>query len=236
LLIGWNSRAARIITLLDRLVEPGSILDIAAPQAPADVLDIPRDNLTISYKACRPTSRRSLESLGLGHYRHIVVLSNDALDPDDADDRTLVTLLHLRDIEVRLGDPYSIVTEMNDDNNREVAQVTKADDFIVSNKMISLLLTQLAENRQLHAVFTQLFEPEGSEIYLKRATDYLVPGATADFATVIEAARRRGETAIGYRLKGHSDRGPAYGVTLNPPKTRSLTLNPDDSVIVLAES
>ncbi|MQA98243.1 MAG: potassium transporter TrkA, partial [Streptosporangiales bacterium] len=47
LLIGWNSRAARIITLLDRLVEPGSILDIAAPQAPADVLDIPRDNLTI---------------------------------------------------------------------------------------------------------------------------------------------------------------------------------------------
>jgi hypothetical protein len=102
--------------------------------------------------------------------------------------------------------------------------------------MISLLMAQLAENRHLNAVFTDLFDPVGSEIYLKPAADYLVPDQEANFATVVEAARRRAETAIGYRLKRHSDQPPAYGVTLNPAKTTPLTLIADDKVIVLAES
>lgn len=235
LLIGWNSRATKIIDLLERLVEPGSVVDIAAPRRPDHVLETGRQRLTVGYKHCQPTSRRSLEALDLGGYKHIIVLSDDSVDPGHADDRTLVTLLHLRDIEVRLGDPYSIVTEINDDNNREVFQVTKADDFIVSTKMISLLLTQLAENRQLHGVFTQLFDPSGSEIYLRPASDYVTPGMGVNFATVIEAAKRRGQTAIGYRLKRHGDQPPSYGVSLNPPKTTPLSLGADDNVIVLAE-
>ncbi|WP_308066783.1 potassium transporter TrkA [Microtetraspora sp. AC03309] len=235
LLIGWNARAAKIIALLDRLAPPGSAVDVAAPRRPVYAVEMPRQNLVVGFKPCEPTSRRSLESLDLGSYQHIVVLSNDGVDPDRADNRTLVTLLHLRDIEVRLGDPYSIVTEMNDDNNREVAQVTKADDFIVSSKLICLMLTQLAENRNLYAVFADLFDPAGSEIYLKPASDYVLPGVEANFATVIESARRRGEVAIGYRRAGHSDEPPAYGVTLNPPKGAPLVLDDGDHVIVVAE-
>ncbi|MEV7966902.1 potassium transporter TrkA [Sphaerisporangium sp. NPDC088356] len=235
LLIGWNSRATKIIDLLERLVEPHSVVDIAAPRRPVDVLQTARKNLTIGYKHCEPTSRASLETLDLGSYKHIIVLADDSVDFGHADDRTLVTLLHLRDIEVRLGDPYSIVTEINDDRNREIFQVTKADDFIVSTKLISLLLTQLAENRHLQGVFAQLFDPAGSEIFLRPASDYVSPGVEANFATVIEAAKRRGQTAIGYRLKRHSDQPPSYGVSLNPSKTEPLTLGADDNVIVLTE-
>ncbi|WP_308249738.1 CASTOR/POLLUX-related putative ion channel [Sphaerisporangium fuscum] len=236
LLIGWNSRAPKIIDLLDRWVAPGSSVDIAAPLEPAETALGRRANLTVGYKPCVPTSRRSLEGLQLGGYQHIVVLSDESVDADHADDRTLVTLLHLRDIEVRLGDPYSIVTEMNDDSNREVAQVTKADDFIVSNKLISLLLTQLVENPHLQAVFADLFDPDGSEIYLRPADDYVKPGTEVNFATVIEAARRRQETAIGYRLKHLHDEPTSYGVVLNPSKTGPLTFSPDDSVIIVAQS
>ncbi|MFI0816752.1 potassium transporter TrkA [Streptomyces sp. NPDC021098] len=236
LLIGWNSRASKLIALLDSFVEPGSAVDIAAPRRPrASAVPQELKNLTVGHRRCEPTRRSSLESLDLGRYQHIVVLSDDSIDPRRADDRTLVTLLHLRDIEVRLGDPYSIVTEMNDDSNREIAQVTKADDFIVSTKVISLLLTQLTENRDLYAVFADLFDPEGSEIYLKPATNYLVPGAEANFATVIEAARRRGETALGYRLARHADVPPSYGVFLNPDKAEPLVLDEGDAIVVLAE-
>ncbi|WP_079159828.1 CASTOR/POLLUX-related putative ion channel [Streptomyces griseus] len=235
LLIGENSRTAKLVTLLDSFVQPGSTLDIAAPRRPETALDREVANLTVGYTYCEPTRRSSLEALDLGSYQHIVVLSDDTVAPGPADDRTLVTLLHLRDIEDTLGDPYSIVTEMNDDANREVAQVTKADDFIVSTKVISLLLTQLTENRALYDVFTDLFNPEGSEIYLKPTSDYVVPGAEANFATVVEAARRVGETAIGYRLARHSEEPPTYGIFLNPSKTAPLLLEPQDSVVVLAE-
>ncbi|MCF6475687.1 potassium transporter TrkA [Nonomuraea sp. MG754425] len=236
LLIGWNARGTRIIDLLDRLVEPGSVVDIAAPRRPEEAMGSARANLSVRHKPCRPTSRPSLEQLDLGGYQHIVVLADDEIEPGHADDRTLVTLLHLRDIEERLGDPFSIVTEMHDDQNREVAQVTKADDFIVSSRLISLLLTQLSENRHLHGVFAALFDPSGSEIYLKPAHAYVPAGTTVNFATVLESARRRGESAIGYRLHDHSQDAPTYGVRLNPPKDVDLVLEARDSVIVLAES
>ncbi|WP_067522841.1 CASTOR/POLLUX-related putative ion channel [Nocardia uniformis] len=237
LLVGWNSRGSWILGLLDEYVPPGSVLDIAAPHPPPDeVTASPRANLTVGYRVCEPTSRRSLEALNPGSYQHVIVLTDDTLEEDHADDRTLVTLLHLRDIEVHIGDPYSIVTEMNDDTNREIAQVTKADDFIVSSKLISLLLTQLAENRHLQAVFTDLFDPSGSEIYLKPAPDYVTTDAKVDFATIVHAARLRGEAAIGYRLHHRADQPPAYGVTLNPPKDATITLSALDSVIVVAEN
>lgn len=57
---------------------------------------------------------------------------------------------------------------MNDDANREIAQIAKADDFIISTKLISLLMTQLAENVALQAVFADLFDPPGSEIHLNQ--------------------------------------------------------------------
>jgi hypothetical protein len=191
--------------------------------------------LSLGFKVCQPTNRRSLEDdLDLGSYRHIIVLADDTIDPDHADDRSLVTLLHLRDIEVSLGDPYTIITEMNDDANREVAQVTNADDFIVSNKLISLLITQLAENRHLHQVFAELFDPAGAEIYLKPAGAYVRPGTTANFATIVEAARLRGETAIGVRTKAQSEQPPGYGVVLNPSKEAPLTLSAEDSIVLVA--
>ncbi|MEX2981106.1 potassium transporter TrkA [Streptomyces sp. C36] len=237
LMIGWNSRAAKIIDLLDQFVQSGSHLDVAAPDRP----DAPGSgpalmNLTLGHRTCRPTSRVSLEALGPGDYQHILVLADESVDPELADNRTLVTLLHLRDIEEALGDPYSIVSEMNNDSNREVAQVTKADDFIVSSKLICLLLTQLVENPQLHEVLTTLLDPAGSEIYLKPADQYLQAGKEANFATVIEAALRRGETAIGYRHGRDRNTAPSYGVRLNPPKDTALTLGHDDHIIVLAES
>ncbi|MBA9002913.1 MULTISPECIES: hypothetical protein [Thermomonospora] len=96
-------------------------------------------------------------------------------------------------------------------------------------------LTQLSENEHLYDVFFDLLDPAGSEIYLKPAADYLRPGARADFATVIEAARRRGETAIGYRRRDRFHLPPDYGVVLNPDKAAELTLSADDRVIVIAE-
>jgi voltage-gated potassium channel Kch len=234
LLIGWNSRAPKIIQLLDDLVGYGSRVDIAATPQPDFPLG-PRANLVVGYKECDPTSRPSLESIGLAGYRHIVVLSDDGVDPAHADDRALVTLLHLREFEAQFGDQYSIVTEMNDDANREVAQVAAADDFIVSNRLISLLMTQLAENYRLQGVFKDLFDPRGSEIHLKPADRYVVAKTPVNFATVVAAARGHGETAIGYRRWTQKDSAPTYGVVLNPPRHEHLTLAAEDSVIVVAE-
>ena len=170
-------------------------------------------------------------------YDHVVTLSySDSLGPQAADAKTLITLLHLRDIAAKTGRQPSIVSEMLDVRNRQLAEVTRADDFIVSEKLVSLLLSQISESRDLAAVFADLFDPEGSELYLKPAGDYVTLGRPVSFGTVVEAARRRGEVAIGYRSAAFSaDAKASYGVRVNPPKADRVTFADGDRVIVLAE-
>ncbi|MCW3156979.1 CASTOR/POLLUX-related putative ion channel [Micropruina sonneratiae] len=183
------------------------------------------------------TSRTLLWSLELAQYDHIVVLADaDAADPQVADARTLVTLLHLRDIADRADLRLNIVSEMLDDRNRELAEVARADDFIVSDRLVGLMLAQASENPRLIDVFDELFRSEGNEIYLRPAELYLRAEAETTFYTVVTAAVARGETAIGYRLAAESwSREASYGVHLNPAKGDRIRLGPDDSVIVLAQ-
>ena len=143
----------------------------------------------------------------------------------------LVTLLHLRDMLTKRGRNASIVSEMRDDRDRALAQLTKADDFVVSEQLVSLLMTQISENRHLESVFTDLFDPDGAEIYVRPASYYIRPVAGLTFATLVEAARRRGEVAIGYRI---AEPGDGHGVVLNPDKEHPMPMI--DRLIVLAHS
>jgi hypothetical protein len=53
---------------------------------------------------------------------------------------------------------------------------------------------------------------------------------------VLESARQRGETAIGFRVAAESrSAAHAYGVTVNPRKGDKRAFQPGDKVIVLAE-
>jgi hypothetical protein len=55
-------------------------------------------------------------------------------------------------------------------------------------------------------------------------------------ATLVEAGRRRGEIAIGYRRTAFAmDAGANYGVRVNPPKSELVTLHGGDQVIVVAD-
>jgi ion channel POLLUX/CASTOR len=125
---------------------------------------------------------------------------------------------------------------MFDQNNRELAAVTKADDFIISDNLISRMLTQLSETRDLKKVFDDLFDAGGSEIYLKDATDYILAEYPVNFYTVLEAAAQKGQTAIGYRKAQFAhDVDKNYGIVINPVKTDMIYFSKEDKVIVLAE-
>ncbi|HEX4444762.1 MAG TPA: hypothetical protein VHZ81_14430 [Galbitalea sp.] len=235
LVLGYNPGLHAMLSELSEYVAPGSTVTVVAD------VDTPGlktyKGMPVTFTRGDSTNRAVLEGLDVKKFDHIIVLAyRETLDTQRADAKTLITLLHLRDIGERTGVDLSVVSEMLDDRNRELAEVTKADDFIVSDKLISLMLSQVSENKQLTDVFDTLFSSEGSEIYLRPANLYIQPGATVDFYTVLEAARRRGETAIGYRVAAdahNADR--AYGVTVNPRKTDTLSFIDRDKVIVLAE-
>jgi len=241
LLLGWNKRAYTIIKEMDSYsakdseLKVVSVYEISTEEQKRVTAGL--NNLKVEFVFADTTSRGVLNSLDVISFDHILLLCyKDELGMQEADAHTLVTLLHLRSISDASGKVVNIVSEMLDIHNRELAEITKADDFIVSDKLISLLMTQVSENKYLMRVFEILFDAEGSEIYLKPVTRYIKTDTAVDFYTVLESARRKGETAIGYRISAEAfESSKSYGVHVNPLKAERVKFSNGDKIIVLAE-
>lgn len=234
LILGCNSSLQRVLDELGGYLAPGSRVCIAADVVEPELHVA--EGIDFSFKSVDSTSGAVLESLNILDFDHVLVLAYRELGTQAADAKTLVTLLHLRDLADRHAVSLNIVSEMLDDRNRELAEVTRADDFIVSDRLVSLMLSQVSESEELVSVFAELFSSSGVEIYLRPAELYIVPGEAASFYTVVAAASARGETAIGYRIAADAFSSLAsYGVHLNPQKTEQRSFVPGDAIIVLAE-
>ena len=126
---------------------------------------------------------------------------------------------------------------MLDIRNKSLAEIAKVNDFIVSDRLLSLILTQVSENKLLNLVFKDLFDTDGSEIYIKKANSYIDCSKNVNFYTIIEAAQQKHEVAIGYKIfSQETDPQKNYGVYIDPAKSYIIALNIEDSIIVLSEN
>ncbi len=241
LILGWNSKGCNIAKELDNYLAQGSTLTIVAEgegiESQLNELKGILSKQKVEQITGNISDRALLDSLKLERFNHIILLCySDTMPEQEADSKSLITLLHLRNIEEKTGHDFTIVSEMMDIRNKELAEVTEADDFIISNKLISLMLSQLSENKELKAVFDDLFDADGSEIYVKPVTDYVNAGTAVNFYTLCESAARKGEIAIGYRINEFSHNvDKAYGVSVNPKKSDMVTFTDKDKLIVIAE-
>lgn len=241
LILGWNRRGPTILEQLGYYMPPGSHVRVLAPVDPgqmqADCEGIQTPPMQVVFDRGNPIDRPTLDRLVAEGYHYVVILSpGDAPDIQIADAATTISLLHLRDIARQTGHRFAIVSEILDVRNRDLAEVTSADDVIISERLVALALTQVAENKDVVPVFVEFLSPGGVEIYLKPVQDYVASGVPATFYTVLEAARRKGQTAIGYRLLAEaSEPDLAFGVHMNPDKAKPVTFAEQDRIIVLAE-
>ena len=127
LILGWNTLGPEIVSELACYMPQGSTVEIVSSAAVevnaagSCAAEEGRSGLNIHVTHGDTTDRRTLEALGLGAYDHIVVLCYDSLGSSQkADAKTLITLLHLRDIADKCGFGYTIVSQMMDVRNRNL--------------------------------------------------------------------------------------------------------------------
>ena len=242
LILGWNDKGKKIIEELDHYVVKGSSVSILGEideiKDSLTLLSEELQNITLYFQHGNINDRNTLDELRIDSFNHIIVLSymnKGSIQISDA--ITLICLVHLRDISEKAGKDFSVVSEMLDVQNRELAEVAKADDFIVSDNLLSLLMTQIAENKDLEMVYENLFSDEGAEIYLNPVEEYLDLSKPVDFYQVIESASNLGHTAIGFRsLQPEIVNNGKFGIVLNPLKSNQIKFEQGDFLIVLAEA
>jgi voltage-gated potassium channel Kch len=230
LVVGWSSLGPRLLRELD--ARPGGpttvdlVVDVQmVPGADRVVPVLARLDVGVHATSDEVEELGRLVNRG---FDHVLVLGyRDRLSPDDADARTLLTVLNLRRSLPAQTSPCRVVAEVLDSRNVALARRTGADDFVVSDQLSSLMMAQLSERPELARVFDELFASTGPSIGLSAAGPYGADGTPQPFAAFVAAARSRGEVTIGYR-RGDGE------VAVNPPKQDPVELEADDQLVLLA--
>ena len=241
LIIGWSPLAPLVVREIDVHVTPNSqihlLVDAPREAVEAVLTAMTLRNQSLEIHAGSPISRADVHAvLREGPFDHVLLLSEkDSYPLDEADARTMLALMHVRSFPASDGEIDNIVAELVDPNDVELTAPEENSDFIVSQRLIGLLIAQLSESPDLAPVFSELFDSEGSVITLHPAARYVPSGATT-FRAIIEAARDRGVTPIGVRAANLAGAAGTVGkgVWLNPPKDAAITLDADDAVVVIA--
>lgn len=233
LLVGWSHFGAKVLRELDEFLPPASTVtirldpDLAAIDDPG-TLTMANATLEVVADASGPEALLSLAA-GPAPDQVVVLGYRDSMTADDADARTLLTLLALR-ATWPAADPdhVRIVAELLDQRNLVLADPVGVDDLIVSDALTSLLMAQLSERAELHAVFAELFDATGESVELLPATT-VVPAGPVTFGVVVAAAAQLGASAFGYR------RAATGEVVLSPRKAATITFGDGDQIIVIVD-
>ena len=174
--------------------------------------------------------------------QYVLTLSPDELGDDEADEMALKLLLYCKSYKENNPDAdFGVTCEMRSVENQQLAQGTMISDFVISRNLASLMMSQIAENRELREVFENLLSNEGFEVYMKSAKYYmdLRSGKPVDIFSVQDAVAEKGEIFLGFKkITGNTDEEDQ--IVLNPDKLKNgsvveYSFSPEDEFIVLAE-
>lgn len=246
LILGWHSVAEIFISESADYLKDGSKFLICfnepSPELTARVDELKKiyPDFDIELRNLDSLAMEQLELTAPFDHDNIVILSQkgEEQSPDKIDSDTLIILLLLRKLkEGKENVRTKIITQVLNSDNQEIITQTDVDDFIISNKLITMILAQLSEEPLIMKFYEDIFSEDGSEIYVKSLQLYTDQfPIKASFGDILELVNERDEICLGIRLGSQSKNADQnFGVTLNLPKDKQVVLNADDYVVVLSE-
>jgi hypothetical protein len=251
LMIGWSFKSEAIIREFAEYIIAGSQIHVLlkkptrsqVEQVAALNEELESIEIALIEKDC--LNIEDLMSVRPFRYDNIIILAGNAsgksdVDAGRVDSENIVALLLLR----RIFSQYpheskntKLITEILDSQNDALVAKAGVQDVIISNRLISMIMAQISESRDIEKVYGDIFQEDGSEIYLKPANLYFegLPAA-ATFADMMAIAQKRGEVCIGVKITADElDKANNNGIKLIPEKNTVYELQPDDCFVVLAE-
>jgi len=252
LLLGWSEKAPILISEYSEYVLEGSeahvMIKSPGPSVAAalDELNEELENAGCTHIDKDPLDVDDLANVDPFSYNVIIILPQkpeEEPSPERVDSETIIVLLHLRKLQ-RLARQAGkkvetrIITEVLDSSNQELITRAGVNDFIISNRMVSMIFAQLANEPDIIDVYDDLFQEDGSEIYVKPAWLYFdkLP-LTCRFGDLMSCVRKRDtEICLGIKYKKYEhDAHENFGIKLIPEKDEEVTLGWTDGLVVLAE-
>ena len=167
------------------------------------------------------------------NYDSVIVLAGDEVD-GHVDAKALTTLLLLQAIKDERGGEFSVICELEEEASRRLAWGIRADDLVLGQQVVSTLAVHYAKNPgrlEMITVVEEWLDARDTDLYFEPAGDYVQLDVPVSWVTVVAAAARRRQTAIGYVVHDQRfDEKRGYGVYLNPAKSSVTAYRERDQI------
>jgi hypothetical protein len=238
LILGWNHHVPDLLQELDGYqierfeVTIASMVPLDVRRRHLDNHEVACSRIEVQHRELDYTVPGQLRRIDPAAFDNIVLVTNDWIESEESDARTLLGHLLLREIVPDGPGKPHVLVELADPGNLSLFR-RGSSEVVIPPMILSHILAQVALRRELRVVFDDLFGPEGSEIFFRPAAEYGLVGREVDFATLRHEVARRNETALGLRLASRTPGGDDE-VLINPPRDRKWLLRPSDQLVVLA--
>jgi len=166
------------------------------------------------------------------------------------DSRSLSSLLIIQDIQKKMyearklkagvdediQEPCSPISEILDTRTKSLLSVANCKGYIMSNQIISSVIAQVSEEKDINIVLREILTAEGSETYIRSVSRYvdLEKENELSFWDIGLRARQLREVAIGYK-PAEFDFKEAAHLIINPPdKSMKRKWAPGDVVVTFS--
>jgi len=175
-------------------------------------------------------------------YDSLLILSPSGSTIEEMDAYVISLLIRVRQILRESGSNKwpKLITEVMDSDNIDIILNSGVEDFMVSNQFVSQIMAQVSEEPLALDVYDDLFQADGSELYIKPASFYFSfegkESITLPYGECVQAALLRNEVIIGLQINSdQKDQSKMFGINLIPSKDKEFTLRKEDGLIALAE-
>ena len=247
-LLNWTPKTRIIIEKLCSYIPDGSEIHTYVEQINSNM-----DSFLVNLKKKYPKVSITIEQSDLNDlnvlkkidplsYNSLLILSPSGATIEEMDAYVISLLIRVRQILRESGASKwpKLITEVMDSDNIDIILNSGVEDFMVSNQFVSQIMAQVSEEPLALDVYDDLFQADGSELYIKPASFYFSfkekESITIPYGECVRAALLRNEVIIGLQINSdQKNQDKMFGINLIPAKDKEFTLRKEDGLIALAE-
>ncbi len=255
-LLNWTTKTPIILEKLCSYLPEDSELcayvSTKTPEMDTLLMNLKKDypDIDISIIKLDLNDLKVLDQIQPQDFDSILILSPGGTTIEEMDAYVISLLIRIRQILITKSKSNSkddksikwpkLITEVMDSENIDIILNSGVEDFMVSNQFVSQIMAQVSEEPLALDVYDDLFQSEGSELYIKPASYYFDfddgKSITLPYGECVQAARLRDEVILGVQIKSaQKKKDKMFGINLIPDKNDQITLTCEDGLIALSK-
>ena len=247
-LLNWTPKTGIIMEKLCSYLPAGSELCTYVPEINEEMESFKENllsiypELNISLNQMDFNDLNKLNEIDPQSFDSLLILSPGGATIEEMDAFVISLLIRIRQILRNSGKRQwpKLITEVMDSENIDIILNSGVEDFMVSNQFVSQIMAQVSEEPLALDVYDDLFQAEGSELYIKPISYYFPfdgkESITVAYGECVHAAQLRGEVILGAQLHPRQkEKDKMFGISLIPDKNQEFTFTKEDGLIALAK-